>query len=137
MVRAAPEPLPAPPPSLTGLRESSLYLVLGPDLTIVEASDAYRRATLLWDEAIQGSNIFDVVPHNPHDAAADGVTNLRQSFREVLRTGWQHRMAVQQYDVRDHVGAEGWVEKHWLPTNYPVFGSGSHEITHVIHQVVD
>jgi hypothetical protein len=40
--------------------------------------------------------------------------------------------------VRDQVASDGaWIEKHWLPVNSPAFGSGSREITHLIHQVED
>jgi hypothetical protein len=34
-------------------------------------------------------------------------------------------------------GGGKWVEKYWAPMNYPVFGRGSREITHVVHQVFD
>lgn len=115
-----------------------LYLILKPDLTIVDASDAYRRATLLWREEIRGCRLFDVFPDNQHDATADGVQNLRASLHQVLQRGKPHRMALQRYDVRDHVTGDGaWVEKFWAPMNIPVFGSGSREITHVLHQVED
>ena len=116
---------------------SSLYLLLDPDLRILKASDEYLRATLLWNEAIQGCGMFEVFPDNPNDPG-DGVSNLRDSFDEVLRTGTEHKMPLQRYDVRDHVcGPGSWVQKFWLPVNYPVFGSGSEEITHVIHEVRD
>lgn len=115
-----------------------LYLILKSDLTIVDASDAYLRATLLWREEIRGCRLFDVFPDNPHDVTADGVQNLRASLHQVLQRGKPHRMALQRYDVCDHVAGDGaWVEKFWAPMNTPVFGSGSREITHVLHQVED
>jgi hypothetical protein len=52
-----------------------------PALTIVDASDAYRRATLVWGEAITGCGMFDVFPDNPYDPTADGVQHLRASFQ--------------------------------------------------------
>ncbi len=114
------------------------YLILTPDLKIVEASDEYLRSTLVWREEIKGCRMFDVFPDNPQAVAADGVKNLRASFEEVLRRGIPHRMAIQRYDVRDWVSGDGtWVEKFWLPVNSPVFGNGSNEITHLIHQVED
>ena len=114
------------------------YLVLTPDLTIIDASQAYRRATLLSSEEIRGCGMFDVFPDNPHHSAADGVSNLRASFDHVLQHGMSHRMPLQRYDVRDRVAGDGvWVEKYWAPMNSPVFGSGSREITHVLHEVTD
>jgi hypothetical protein len=114
------------------------FLVLTPDLTIVDASDAYLRATLVWREEIKGCRMFDVFPDNPADAGADGVTNLRASLHAVLKTGTAQAMPLQRYDVRDRVcGSGAWTEKYWSPANSPVFGSGSQEVTHVIHHVED
>ena len=115
-----------------------LYVVLKPDLTIVDASDEYLRATLIRREEIRGCGIFDIFPDNPGDPAADGVKNLRASLHQVLQRGTPHRMAIQRYDVRDHVLGDGdWIERFWTSENSPVFGSGSREITHVILQVED
>ena len=58
----------------------SLYLVLKPDLIIVDASDEYLRSTLVWCEEIKGCGIFDVFPDNPNAPAADGVKNLETLF---------------------------------------------------------
>lgn len=114
------------------------WLALSTDLTIVEASDTYRRATLLWREEIRGCGMFEVFPDNPEDSTADGVQNLRGSLLHVLRYGEPHRMPIQRYDVRDHVVGHGvWVEKFWATVNTPVFGGGSREVTHVVHQVTD
>ena len=117
---------------------SGVYLVLNPDLTIVGASDGYLRATLLWRKDIIGCQMFAVFPDNPHNPGADGVRNLQRSFQQVLQTGIEHRMEIQRYDVRDFVSRRGeWTEKSWAPVNVPVFGSGSREITHLIHHVQD
>jgi hypothetical protein len=115
-----------------------LSLILTPDLIIVDASDAYLRATFTRREEIRGCRMFDVFPDNPDDATADGVRNLRSSFNQVLQRREPHRMAIQRYDVRDRLAGDGaWVEKCWTPTNVPVFASGSRELTHVIHRVED
>lgn len=82
--------------------------------------------------------MFEVFPDNPHDPTADGVRNLRTSFEHVLQQSTPHRMAIQRYDVRDYVSGESaWVERFWSPINFPVFGRGSREITHLVHQVED
>jgi hypothetical protein len=115
-----------------------LFLVLNPDLTIIDASDAYRRSTLLWREEVKGRYILDVFPDNPYHSEADGAKKLRASLQRVMRDGVPHRMAVQRYDVFDRVSADGaWVEKYWRPLNRPVFARGSTEITHLIHEVQD
>jgi hypothetical protein len=113
-------------------------VLLTPELTIVEASEDYRVATLLWREDVRGLSIFDVFPDNPYDPTADGAVNLRHSLHHVLSHQVIHQMHVQRYDVRDRLSETcDWVEKHWLPTNSPVFGSGSNEIVYLTHQVTD
>ena len=88
-----------------------LYLVLKPDLTIVDASSEYRRATLLWHEKIKGRHLFEVFPDNPSQPGQDGVRNLSASLQRVLKTGAPDHMPVQRYDVRDWVSHEG----TWAP----------------------
>ena len=115
-----------------------LYLVLDPDLIIVDASDEYLFATLTWCEEIKGRHLFEVFPDNPNEPKPDGVCNLNASLQRVLEGGAPHRMSIQKYDVRDSVsGEESWVEKFWAPVNRPVFGRGSREITHLLHEVED
>jgi hypothetical protein len=114
------------------------FLVLRPDLTIVDASEAYLRATLTWREEIVGCRIFDVFPDNPADPDARGEHNLAASFDRVLAGAVMDAMPIQKYDVRDCVsGNGGWTEKYWSPTNAPVFAPGSREILYVIHHVRD
>jgi hypothetical protein len=121
-----------------GRLPSPLRVLLTPDLRIVEATDAYRRATLVWRDEIRGCRMFDVFPDNPDLPGADGVRNLRASLDRVLRSAKRHRMPLQRYDVRDRLSDGGaWVKKFWLPRNTPVFGSGSREITHILHEVAD
>lgn len=121
-----------------GREAGELSLILAPDLTIVDATDAYLLATFTRRDEIRGCRMFDVFPDNPHDVTADGVRNLRESFNHVLERGEPDRMAIQRYDVRDYLADDGmWVEKCWAPVNVPVFASGSRELTHVLHRVED
>ncbi len=80
----------------------ALLLVLGtdPGFTIVDASDAYLRATHTQRESIVGRRLFDVFPDNPADPAATGVAHLRASIERVLAGRRADTMAVQKYDVR-------------------------------------
>jgi hypothetical protein len=111
---------------------------LDADLTIVDATDAYLRATFTRRNEICGCRIFDVFPDNPHDTTAQGVRNLRDSFNRVLQCGEPDQMATQRYDVRDRLTGDGvWVEKFWAPVNAPVFAAGSRELSHVLHRVED
>jgi len=114
------------------------FLILGPNLTIVGASESYLRATLTWHDEIVGCRLFDVFPDNPADPDARGEDNLGVSLGRVLADGVVDAMPIQKYDVRDWVsGNGGWTEKYWSPTNAPVFAPGSHDILYVIHHVRD
>jgi PAS domain-containing protein len=67
----------------------AFYLVLRPDLTIIEVSDVYLRATMTTRNDILGRSLFEVFPDNPDDPNATGVHNLLASLERVL----QHRVA--------------------------------------------
>jgi len=56
----------------------ALFLVLGADesFPILDASDAYLRATYTERDAIVGLPLFEVLPDNPDDASATGILNL-------------------------------------------------------------
>ena len=113
-----------------------LYLVLGPDLTIVAASNAYLAATKTEREKIVGRQLFDVFPDNPSDPDATGAQNLRASLNAVLRTGQPHAMTIQKYDIpRPEAEGGGFEERYWSPINSPVFTGG--KLTHIIHRVED
>lgn len=117
---------------------TALTMLLHPDLVIASVSDAYAQAVLVVPDALQGQHLFSAFPDNPSDPDATGTANLGHSIETVLRSGLPDRMALQRYDVRDYItGAGDWVEKFWLPENTPVFGSGSEEITHVLHTATD
>lgn len=111
-----------------------LYLILSPDLTILDANNAYCRATMTKCEEIRGRNLFDVFPDNPDDPGADGVSNLKASLNFVMKNKTAHTMAVQKYDVRNTDGT--FEEKYWSPLNTPVLDS-MNEVKYIIHRVED
>src|SRR5947209_3508099 len=111
-----------------------LYLILTPDLTIVEASDAYLRVTLTQRQRIIGRALFDVFPDNPADLDATGVRNLRASLDRVLRFRRADAMPVQKYDIRRSDGQ--FEEKYWSPLNKPVLDDAG-TVQWIIHRVED
>ncbi|MFF3984352.1 PP2C family protein-serine/threonine phosphatase [Streptomyces sp. NPDC001797] len=114
----------------------SPYLVLGPDLVIVDVNRAYLTATGRTREDLLGRHIFTAFPDNPADPDADGVRNLGASLRRVLATGRPDTMALQKYDIpvvsRPGVFEERW----WSPVNTPVLGPNG-EVMYIIHRVED
>ncbi len=117
----------------------ALLLVLQADaqFTILDATDAYLRATFTERTRIVNRGLFDVFPDNPDDHSATGTRNLRASLQRVMARRAPDTMAVQKYDVRrpDSTGG-GFEERFWSPVNSPVLASDGH-IRYIIHRVED
>jgi signal transduction histidine kinase len=64
-----------------------LYLVLGPDYAIVEASDVYLLATQKERAEVLGRSVFDVAPYAPGDLAHWQSAGVRSSVDRVFSTG--------------------------------------------------
>lgn len=114
----------------------SPYVVLGPDLVILDVNAAYCRATGRPRVDLVGRYLFDAFPDNPADPDADGVPNLSASLHRVLRSGEPETMAVQKYDipVPDRPGV--FEERWWSPINTPVLGPDG-QVAWIIHRVED
>lgn len=105
---------------LTSLVASELpLLVVDRDRIIQAVNSAYLRVVGRRDPLqLLGACIFDVLPDNPDDRTASGVTNLDASFEVILRTGRPDLMKLQRYDVSQMNGS-GFVRRFWLPVNGP------------------
>ena len=75
------------------------YLILSPDLEIIEVTDAYLAATGCKREELLGRYVFNAFPDNPATPDANSVENLHNSLIKVLTTKRPHQMAIQHYDV--------------------------------------
>ena len=128
-----------PTPDFPALFDSApdSYLVLTPDLTILEVNNAYLRATMTRREEILGRGLFEVFPDNLDEASAIGVSNLRASLERVIQKQVADVMAVQKYDIR-HPRSEGggFEERYWSLVNTPVFGADG-EVTYILHRAED
>jgi PAS domain S-box-containing protein len=109
------------------------FLVLTPELQIVDGNPAYLAATGQSRDGLVGLDMFEAFPDNPADPLADGVYNLGCSFERAMRFGKRDLMPLQRYDVRDR--RKRWVERYWRPANWPVREDG--RLIAVVHHVVD
>ncbi|NUR57938.1 MAG: SpoIIE family protein phosphatase [Catenulispora sp.] len=114
----------------------SPYLVLGPDLVIVDVNQAYLQATGRTREDLLGRYIFEAFPDNPTDPQADGVRNLEASLHRVLTGRCPDTMAVQKYDIPVVTRPGEFEERWWSPVNTPVLGADGH-VAYIIHRVED
>jgi PAS domain-containing protein len=110
------------------------YLLLTPDLTIIEANRAYLQATMTSPGLIARRPLFDVFPDNPGDPEANGVRNLSASLAAVLRDRCEHAMPVQRYDIRRPDGA--WEMRYWKPRNVPILNVHG-DVEFIVHHVQD
>ncbi len=111
-----------------------LYLILSPDLKILDCSTEFLKATLTERSQIQGLYLFDVFPDNPDDPNATGASNLRASLNRVLQNKVADAMAVQKYDIKNTEGV--FEEKSWSPYLVPVLDNEGN-ITVIIVKTVD
>ena len=113
-----------------------LYLLLSPDLYIVNASNDYLQATLSRREHIVGKYIFEAFPDNPAAPEANAMANVRASLEQVLLTRQPHQMPRQRYDVPHPQEPGSFVVRYWLPTHTPVLNQQG-EVSFIIQHLVD
>lgn len=93
------------------------YLVLTPDLYIVNANDAFLKVTQSDRDWLVGIYAFEAFPDNPSDPDASGVRNLTASFNRVRRDRCQDTLPLQRYDLyRNGV----WQVRFWHPVVWPI-----------------
>lgn len=114
----------------------SPYLVLGPDLVIVDVNRAYLEATARTRDDLVGQHVFQAFPDNPDDPEADGTRNLGASLHRVLSTRQQDTMALQKYDIPVVRRPGEFEERWWSPVNTPVLGPDG-QVAWIIHRVED
>ncbi|MGW2935260.1 SpoIIE family protein phosphatase [Streptomyces sp. NPDC001156] len=114
----------------------SPYLVLAPDLIIVEVNQAYLNATSRTRDDLIGQHIFEAFPENPDDPDADGVRNLNASLHRVLNSKQPDTMALQKYDIPIMGRPGAFDERWWSPVNTPILDPEG-KVAWIIHRVED
>ena len=95
------------------------YLVMTPDLVIVDANPAYLATTGRSLDDIVGRSVFDAFPGNPNETDPDGgVGKVRTSFERARDTGRIDTMELQEYDIPD--GRGGFDKRFWSLISIPV-----------------
>jgi two-component sensor histidine kinase len=111
------------------------YVVLSPDLFIVDANEAYSRATLTRRDEVTGQHFFDVFPDNPAAPDVNGVATLRSSFHTVLGQRRSDEVTQIRYDIRGRDGQ--FVERYWVPITCPVLDDRTGEVMYLLHNPTD
>jgi PAS domain S-box-containing protein len=79
------------------------YLVITPELVIVEANAAYLSLTGHRREDLVGRPVFEVFPPAPDALDEHGRNPLEESFKRARDTGRPDVMPLTKYDVQDPV----------------------------------
>ena len=108
------------------------YLLLAPDGTILDNTDAHVQVSLLPREQAVGRHIFDAFPGDPQSQA-----DLDASHEVVRRTGQPHAMPLLRYDIeRPAALGGGTEERYWQITHYPRL-DGRGELQFILQQSQD
>jgi PAS domain S-box-containing protein len=94
------------------------YLVMTPELVILDANPAYLAVTGRSREDIVGRGVFEAFPPQPDALDEGGVSRVQRSFERARDTGVMDTMPVQKYDIPDSAG--GFVERYWSLISVPV-----------------
>lgn len=111
-----------------------MVALLTPELVYADVNDDFVRITGRSREQLIGRYIFDVFPENPHDDAAAGMRETRESMLRAVATGERDTMAVLRYDIEDPQQPGLWQEHFWSPVNAPVLGADG-KVTLIVHRV--
>ncbi|MCW2581625.1 MAG: putative sensor protein [Klenkia sp.] len=95
------------------------YLVMDPDLVIVEANDAYLNLVGRRREDIVGRPVFEAFPPAPDALDEHGENPVRVSFERARDTGQVDPMPIAKYSVVDARTGE-MVERYWSLISAPV-----------------
>ena len=114
---------------------AGLCLVLVPALRIVAQNDAHARATMKRREDTLGKFLFEVFPDNPAQSGAEGVSILRQSLLNVLKTRAIDVIPSFQFDIAPTEGGR-YVPRTWRVVNTPVL-DGDGFVRLIVNQVDD
>lgn len=114
-----------------------LYLILNTNCEILEASDAYLKATMIKREDVLGKAIFDVFPSNPADPESGMDCKVRLSIARILETKVSDNLGIYKHDIRNPKSEGQQFEEHyWSVLNVPVLGKNN-EVKFIIHRIED
>jgi PAS domain-containing protein len=112
-----------------------MCLILDTAFNIVAQNVDHANATLTTGADVVGRYLFEVFPDNPNDSNAGGVSAVRQSLLNVLKTRQPDSMPIVRYDVQPRVAAK-FETRYWKITNTPILGSDGY-VSWIINRAED
>jgi CheY-like chemotaxis protein/PAS domain-containing protein len=114
------------------------YMVLDPQLSIVDANQAYLRVTDRQLEDLRGRNVFEAFPGPPGRPADPGTVQLRDSLEKVLRSRETDHIALIRYDIaeRHPDGTDRMGHRYWSASHMPILDEAG-DVSFILQHTVD
>ena len=97
-----------------------MCLILDTSFRILAQNEEHAQATLTTTKQVLGRELFEIFPDNPGDSGATGISAVRQSLLNVLKTRKMDVMPIIRYDVRPMLGP--FAVRYWAIRNIPILG---------------
>jgi two-component system, OmpR family, sensor histidine kinase VicK len=97
------------------------HLVIGiddPTFTILYENEAHAQIGLTDTATAVGQPFFNIFPDTTAKFQETGISDLAESFRQVIHTGEPDTMPLLRYDIPDKDGT--FQKRWWRATHYPV-----------------
>ena len=110
------------------------YLVLSPDLRILDANPAWLAFVAGTRDEYVGHYLFDVLPPRMQETARE----MRASFSRVIERGEVDSIPLLHYPVPLHDGGgdDQWLDRYWAVRSAPVFDDNG-RVTSILNCPVD
>ena len=113
------------------------YMLMTPDLTLVWANAAYRRATGRTAAELFGRPLFTLFPSGPMDPGGAAERQLRRSLETVLATRQPDTIALIRYAIPQQTPqGEVFQDRYWSATHTPIL-DGSGALRFILQQTDD
>ncbi|MGZ5818696.1 MAG: ATP-binding protein [Burkholderiaceae bacterium] len=113
------------------------YVLIAPDLTILDANNAYLKLTGRKSEEIVGRSVPDAFPIDPANPDATNLEEVRASIAQVIATRRPHITKFYRYAVSQET-PDGRIfdQRYWSTVNSPVLNE-SGEVAFITQNVID
>jgi PAS domain S-box-containing protein len=113
------------------------HLLLDKALTIIDANNAYLKATGTTRQQLIGQWVFDAFPENPADPSSSNIKQVKSSMERAIETGQPDTTPILRYAV-PVAGDDGdaFEARYWSAVHTPVFGPDG-EVAFVIQNALD
>ncbi|WP_313514925.1 PAS domain-containing protein [Pseudomonas sp.] len=113
------------------------YLLLSPELVIVDANQAYLRATGRSLDELLGRRIDEAFPPDPLQPANTAIAELLASFQRVLGRKTLDTLPLIRYAIeREGAGGMRFEERFWSATHTPILDQAG-EVQMILQHTVD